>query len=152
MSNELYVAKKMRIGWILLALGAVLFLAGLIMQFWFTLPFNTRIVAGLGIFCAGLGLSYLLRYRGAGKDRQAITRQVNEERDERNRLIRAEAGNRAFLVSMVMTYTALMWASFASNGSLPEFSPDGLWWYLAAAFVIPFGVYTASIVIGQNKS
>jgi hypothetical protein len=75
-----------------------------------------------------------------------------EERDERSLMIRNQAGNRAYWVSAALVYLGLMWASFAANGDLPELSNDLLWYYLAAGFVIPFGVYAVSIVIDQRNT
>ena len=49
-----------------------------------------------------------------------------------------------------MTYIALMWLSFASRGGLPAPTSDGLWYYLAAAVVVPFLVYLTSIIYDQN--
>jgi len=51
-----------------------------------------------------------------------------------------------------MTYIALMWLSLASSGSLPVPTLDGLWFYLAAAVVVPAVVFIAGILIGQNRS
>jgi hypothetical protein len=39
-----------------------------------------------------------------------------------------------------------MWASISSNGQLPALSADGLWYALAAAFVVPLVVYLVSII------
>lgn len=151
-NQQIYLKNRERIGWGLLILGVVLFAAGLVLQTRFVLPFNARIISALGIFFAGLGLGQVLRYWSVQRNHQAAARLVNEERDERNRQIRAQAGYRAFWLSLVMTYTGLMWISFASNGSLPVVTPDGQWFYLAAAFVLPFSVYIGSIVIDQVKS
>lgn len=150
--HQNYIKNRMRIGWALLALGVLLFAAGLVLQYLFTAAFNARIVSGLGIFFAGLGFSQIIRYRIGAGNRQAVDRLVNEERDERNRLIRARAGNRAFWVALVMIYIALMWLSFASNGDLPNATADVMWYYLAAAFVIPFGVYIIDIIVEQRNS
>lgn len=149
--HQNYIKNRMRIGWAFLFLGVLLFAGGLFVQNFFSAAFNARIVSGLGIFFAGLGFSQLLRYRIGEANRQAVDRLVNEERDERNRQIRAQAGNRAFWVALVMIYFALMWLSFASNGDLPSATEDGMWYYMAAAFVIPFGVYIGSILVEQRK-
>ena len=45
-----------------------------------------------------------------------------------------------------------MWVSFAANGSLPELSPDALWFALAAVVILPFGVYAASLAYDQGRS
>jgi hypothetical protein len=74
-----------------------------------------------------------------------------EEHDERTVLIRARAGNRAYWVSTALVYLGLMWASFASSGSLPVLGGDALWNFLAAAVLIPFAVYVASMMVDQRK-
>lgn len=150
-NQQEYLQNRVRMGWGLLALGVVLLVAGLALQHLFVVPFNARVISGLGIFFSAVGLGQMLRYRAVQGNRQAAARLVNEERDERTRLIRARAGNRAFWVSLAMTYLALMWLSFAGNGSLPSPTPDALWFYLAAAVVVPFVVYTVSIVRDQTN-
>jgi ABC-type uncharacterized transport system permease subunit len=142
----------MMVAWSLLVLGILVFTAGLVLQFLLIVsPFDPKILSGLGIFLAGLGISQVLRYRIWGGNSQAVNRLVNEELDERNRLIRAQAGNRAFWVSMVMTYSVLLWISFSTNEKLPVITPDGMWWLMAVAFLVPFGVYIIGIVIDQNR-
>ncbi len=152
MTNHQYIQNRMRMSWGLLALGVLLFAAGLALQFLFEVPFNARIISGLGIFFTGLGLAVMLRYRAVSGNSQAAARLINEERDERNRQMRTQAGNRAFWVSLVMSYIALMWLSFASSGSLPYPSSDSLWFYLAAAVVVPFLVYLTSTIYDQKNS
>ena len=151
-NQQIYLQNRVRIGWGLLILGVTLFAAGLILQFLFAVAFNARIVSGLGILFAGLGLAQIIRYRSVQSNPQAVSRLVNEERDERNLQIQTRAGYRAFWVSIIMTYIVLMWLSFAINGSLPIPTLDGLWFYLAAAVVVPFSVYIGSIVYDQNIS
>jgi hypothetical protein len=51
-----------------------------------------------------------------------------------------------------MAYAVLMWVSFTVRGSLPELSPDALWFFLAAVVVVPFGVYAASLIYDQGHS
>lgn len=153
MSNQqAYIQNRVRLGWGLVIAGGVLFAAGLVLQMLFSVPFNARIVSGLGIFLAGVGAAQIMRYRAARADQLAAARLVNEERDERTRLIRAQAGMRAFWVSLGLTYIALMWLSLASSGSLPLPTLDELWYFLAAAVVVPVVVFIAGIAIGQNRS
>lgn len=42
--------------------------------------------------------------------------------------------------------------SFAANGNLPALRGDVLWCFLAAAVLMPFGVYVGSILIDQRNS
>lgn len=151
-NQQQYLAQRIRVGWGILAAGLVIIMVGAALQMFFTLPFNTRIVSGLGIFIAGVGIAQIVRYRAVLGSQQVAARVVNEERDERGRIIRARSGNRAFWVSLAMTYFLLMWLSFASSGSLPEPSTDAIWFYLAAAVIVPFAAYIASIVYEQKNS
>lgn len=147
-----WVNRKLRTMWWFLAAGGVLFLAGVLAQWlWSGLPYNFRILSGLGIVLLGLGIGQLVIYRRVVNDQDAARRLNIEERDERSLLIRARAGHRAFWVAMAFTYSGLMWASFAENGDLPALSGDTLWFFLAAAAVIPFGVYILGLVI-ENRN
>ena len=153
MSNySQWVQQKLRLGWAFLAAGVIVAAAGAWIGSEFAyLPYNFRIITGLGILLAGVGFSFLVRYWHARKNGAEARRVSAAERDERMLLIRARAGNRAFWVSLGLTYTGLMWASFAANGSLPELSGDTLWFFLAGAVLVPFIVYIASIVYDQNR-
>jgi len=154
MNNRLkWINRQWQLGWALLAVGLVFAVVGLILPLLAgSLPFNHRIITGLGILLLGIGVSILVRYGAARRDPQAALRLVSEQRDERMQLLRARAGNRAYWVSAVMAYAVLMWVSFASNGSLPELSTDTLWFFLAAVVVVPGVVYAASLAIDQGRS
>jgi len=135
-----------------LAAGVFVSLVGVFFELQYAyLPYNFRIITGLGILLIGIGIGYLVRYRAALKDEQSARRLTVEERDERTVLIRARAGNRAYWISSALFYIGLMWASFASNGSLPALSGNALWFYLAAGVLIPFGVYITSILVDQRN-
>ena len=148
-----WIQRKRKIGLVFLICGVALSFLGLALQFWLgTAPFNTRIVTGLGIWLIGIGIAYLIRYWSLSQATPEAKRMINEERDERNRTLRARAGNRAFWISLALAYAGLMWVSFSSNGSLPALSQDALWYYLAGLVIVPFGVYAASLVIEQKRS
>jgi ABC-type uncharacterized transport system permease subunit len=147
-----WILNKVRLGWGILTVGACVAVTGLIMQFRFAdLPYNMRIITGLGIMLIGIGVGVLLRYRSALKNERSASRLNVEERDERTVQIRARAGNRAFWVAIGCTYAGLMWSSFAANGSLPEPGGDALWNFLAAAVLIPFSVYIVSILLDERN-
>lgn len=153
MSNtSKWIEQKLRLGWLTLACGLVVGLIGLALERMFIdLSFNTRIVTGVGIFLIGLGLANLVRYGASRSDAQAARRLAIEERDERTQLLRARAGQRAYYLSAALTYALLMWSSFAGGGELPDLSGDVLWFALAALFLLPVGLYIASIVIDQKN-
>lgn len=100
-----WVEARVRRALILLGAGAVLFLAGGALQRWAPgLPFDARIVSGLGILLLGVGLAQYITYHGARGDPKAASRKMIDERDERNVLLRARAGHRAFWVSLGLGY------------------------------------------------
>ena len=148
-----WIAVRVQLGWALLFAGVVFGVGGVALG-WMNSgsPYNYRIITGVGIMLAGVGVGYLLRYRAALRDDHVASRVRAEERDERTVLIRTRAGNRAFWVSNAFVYVALMWSSFASNGGLPPLDGDTLWNYLAAGVVIPFGVYVVSMLADERTS
>ncbi len=145
--NQKWIGQKVKFGWLLLGLGVVAFVAGLLLSFISGNPnFWFRFISAAGILMIALGIAQLIKYRAASRDRIAAQRVVNQERDERMINIRTRAGNRAFWLSILMTYAALMWLSFAGNGSLPAVSMDAMWYYLSAAVVVPLILYVGSVV------
>jgi hypothetical protein len=151
-THKKWIASRVRLGWALLILGILTIIAGIIFELNLThLPYNFRLVTGLGILFAGGGIGYLVRYIAALKDAQSARRLAIEEQDERSVLIRTRAGNRAFWVSAALVYLGLLWASFASSGSLPALAGDVLWFFLAACVLVPFAVYIAGILLDQRS-
>lgn len=151
-NHNQWITRQVRLGRILLALGALLAIAGIILpRLAGELGFNTRVITGLGILLLGIGTSYLVRYGAALRDPKTA-RQMTAERDERMQFIRAKAGNRAFWVETALAYALLMWVSQASNGSLPALNDDALWFALAAVVIVPFAVYAGSLAYDQSHS
>ena len=147
-----WIKARIRTGWVFLAAGFLIAVAGIFAELQFTnMPYNYRIVTGVGILLSGIGIGYLVRYRAALKDQGSARRLTVEERDERTVLIRTRAGNRAYWVSSAFIYIGLMWASFAANRSLPDLTGNILWLFLAAGVLVPFGVYVTSILIDQRN-
>jgi uncharacterized membrane protein YfcA len=148
MNNQFsWIERKLRLGWILIVAGAILAFAGILLR-WLVeeLPFNERIITALGILLLALGIAQLVKYRVASRDREAARRLTANERDERMMMIRSRAGHRGFWVSIGLTYTVLMWLSFADSGSLPPLSPDMLWFVMAGVVLVPMAVYIGSII------
>lgn len=151
-NSQKWMTRQLRTGWLLLAAGLVLVVVGLLLPRLLVNPgFNTRIITGLGILLTGVGAAYLSRYGIGRRNPEMAGRMAVEARDERVRANRSRAAGRAYWVSAALTYAGLMWVSFAANGSLPELSSDNLWFFLAAAFLIPFGVYIASMVHSEQN-
>lgn len=147
-----WIRKQYRTGWAFLITGGLVAIAGALLPVWISATtFNTRIVTGVGIFLIGVGLSYLIRYRAARREPLTGARMANEANDERSRMLRARAGNRAYWVSTALAYGGLMWVSFAANGSLPHLSEDALWYFLAAVVIIPFGVYAIGLTREEER-
>ena len=146
------ISNKVRLGWLLLALGALVVTIGIFTELQFAgSAYNYRLVTGLGIVLVGAGIGYLVRYRLALKNDQAARRLAIEEQDERTVLINSRAGQRAYWFSAALAYAGLLWVSFASHGSLPALSGDALWYFLAACVLAPFGVYVISLLVDQRK-
>jgi hypothetical protein len=151
-NQKKWIMIRIRIGWLFLVAGVLVGFVGVIAELQLGHLFKDfRIVTGLGILLVGIGAGYLVRYGSALKDEKSALRLTVEERDERSVLIRARAGNRAFWVSTVLINIGLMWSSFASNDRLPPLTGDTLWFYLAAAVLLPFGVYITSILVDERN-
>ncbi len=148
-----WIATRVTLGWVFLVAGVIVAFVGILSEVRFSyVPFDFRLITGLGILLAGIGVGFLIRYRSALKDEQSARRLTAEERDERTVMIRNRAGNRAYIVSTALVYSGLMWTSFAANDSLPALAGDVLWFFLAICVVIPFGVYVGSILNDQQKN
>jgi hypothetical protein len=147
------INRRIQLGWALLAAGLVVGISGILLRMMVgDLPFNARIITGIGILLIGLGISNIVRYRAALQDKQAARRMISEGRDERIQAIRARAGNRAYWISAALAYTGLMWLSFSENGSLPPLSTDTLWYILSVIVVLPFVVYAGSLIYDQANN
>jgi hypothetical protein len=148
-----WLTTRVRLGWGFLAAGILVMILGLFAEQQYSyLPYNFRIITGLGILFVGIGVGYLVRYGVAmNKDQLTSRRLAAEETDERSLMIRNRAGNRAYWVSTAMVYGGLLWTSFAANGSLPALNGNVLWYFLVACVMIPFGVYAASILSDQRN-
>lgn len=148
-----WIAARVRLGWAALAAGVLVAAIGILLSLKFSnLPYNYRIITGLGILLIAVGVGTVVRYAAALKDERAALRVTVEEKDERTVMIRARAGSRAYWVSAALVYIGLLWSSFAANGALPELGGDTLWYFLAAGVIIPFGVYVASIVRDEQRT
>jgi hypothetical protein len=151
-NQKKWIINRIRIGRLFLAAGVLTGCVGVIAELQFSHLFKDfRIVTGLGILLAGIGVGYLVRYGSALKDKKSAMRLTVEEWDERSVFIRARAGNRAFWVSTVIINIGLMWSSFASNDRLPHLTGDTLWFFLAAAVLLPFGVYITSTLVDERN-
>jgi hypothetical protein len=154
MHDELaWIRGRVRLGWAVLAGGAAVLIVATVVSVADLVPgWDFRIVGALGILGLGLGLGLVIRYRPALRDTAAARRVIVEERDERTVQIRTRAGNRAWIVSAVFVWVGLMWVSLAGSGGVPALDGDVLWWFLAAALVVPFLVYTGSLTLDERHS
>jgi hypothetical protein len=148
-----WIRGRVMTGRVLVAVGVAIFAASLVLraldafQGW-----NVGIAGGLGILAIGVGVGLIVQYRSALNDDAAAHRIIVAERDERVVGIRTRAGNRAWVVSAVITWLGLMWASFAASGNLPDLTGDVLWWFLVVGLAVPFVVYAGSITVEQYRS
>ena len=146
-----WLHRKIRTGWVLLVIGLLIAVVGMLLTILVgNLPFNERIVTGLGIVLIGLGIGRLVPYNLAKKDQQSARRIIAEAQDERTQLLQAKAGNRAYKFSAILGILGLMWVSFVLNGSLPQLSDEMLWYFLAALVILPFSVYIGSMIYDEQ--
>jgi len=151
-SSTAWADRQRRTGWTLAVTGGAACAAGLTLQaLSATLPFDPRVITGLGILLLGLAGAALMRGGVGARSSEAKRRLGVEELDERNVAIRRLAGSRAYRVSAALTYALLMWVSISANGQLPPLSPDGFWYALAAAFLLPMLVYLGSVIQAQRS-
>jgi hypothetical protein len=133
--------------WLVLIAGVVLLLGGAIAEVVLAgAAYSPRPITGVGIMLTAIGAVQVLRYSRASRSESAAARVSAEERDERTVQIKRAAGNRAYLASAALVYAGLMWVSLASNGLVPAMGDEVLWWFLAAAVVVPGAIYVVSMV------
>ncbi|MFN8631004.1 MAG: hypothetical protein U0838_12020 [Chloroflexota bacterium] len=148
-----WIKGRVLTGWALVATGGAILAISLILRAANAFPgVNMGVIGGLGILALGFGIGLVAQYRRALHDEAAARRVIVAERDERTVGIKTRAGNRAWVVSAVITWLGLMWASLAANGNLPRLDGDVLWWFLVAALGIPFFVYAGSITYEERTS
>ncbi len=147
--------EKSKLFWGLALIGAGLMMvaAGLLLpRLVDTLSFNPRLIPAAGVVLIGVGFVQMSQYATIRLDPQAARQMLIQGSDERFRLIRARAGNRAFWVSIVMTYIVLLWVSLATSGNIPALSEDALTFLLVAAVITPMIVYIVGFIYEQlNK-
>jgi len=146
-----WLGRERRAGRLLAVAGALVCVAGVMLEaFGKNLPFDARLVTALGILLAGMAIGRLVRSGLLARDPAAAQRVRVQEGDERSLALRHRAGTRAYYTSAAITYALLMWTSFAHNGQLPALSADALWYALAAAVIVPWGAYIASLIYDQS--
>lgn len=151
--HEIWIMKKLNTARLFLIAGLLVILGGFALEVSKrVLGFDPRLATGMGILLLGVGVSNWLRYFSSKKDPQSAKRAFSAESDERMTAIKAQAGNRGFWTSIALAYALLMWESISSNGSLPALSEDARWYWLAAAVVLPMGIYIANIMISDTRN
>lgn len=153
MSKQMSLVKsKLVLGLALLAAGLILVVAGLLLLRLVqvdTLGFNPRLIPAAGVVLLGVGMAFLAQYATTRLDPQAARQMLIDARDERSRLIRARAGNRAFWVSVPMTYIVLLWVSLSISGNIPALSDDALTFLLVLNVIAPVIVYAVGFFYEQ---
>jgi len=152
MSNELkWLHRQLRFGSAFLIAGLVVIPFGISLERRMEpLPFNARIVTAFGILLVGIAIAFLWRYFHGRRNPQAAARLANEAFDERYRMIRARAGNRAYWISLALAYLGLSYVSHMQGRMAPVLTVDALWYYLAALVVFPFAIYIATLVYDER--
>lgn len=147
-----WLKQKKSLGRILLVIGLLIALIGILLpKIVANLPFNNRIIIGVGILIVGFSIAPFVQYMTLKSDRESARKFVAEERDERTQMLRARAGSRAYVCSAALTAGGLIWVSLAFNDSLPQVSADALWYYLATLLILPLLVFIVSLAFDQNN-
>lgn len=142
--------KKLRLAWVLVIAGVLLFVTGEILRA--SLPamlFNFKLFSAVGILAFGFGVGNVVRGLTVRNDPQAARRLQIAESDERTRAIQQRAGNAAFLVSFVLNSLVLLVYSGITVVGRPDF--DLLWWVLAALVLVPSIYYVVILVRLEQK-
>ena len=135
------LGRRIRQGWVLLGLGALLLAGGIALSALLPGgPSNFKWVEGFGVLFLGWGSIHQARYLLAARDPASASRAINAELDERNIAIDRQAGKVAFVVTVTAAAAALIVHSAMTRGA----PYDALWWLLAAAVVVPSAVYVVA--------
>lgn len=108
---------------------------------------NFKWVGGFGILLIGWGGTFLARYLLATRSPETARRAIIDDTDERNRAIRHQAGNLAFLVTFLTSSVALIIYSAMTRGQ----PADALWLYMAAVVIVPSIIYVIALVFLHEK-
>lgn len=152
-----WIRRRFYRGLTLLAAGAVAGFAGVLIEtLGVALPVPPRLLTGLGVLLAGIGLGTVIRYGSALLNKNPYRAQTPGSGDEtvhvlNVHIIRARAGSRAYVASAGMIAVGLMWESFAATGSLPHLSGDLLWNALACGLLVPLAVYVLSVSADRRR-
>jgi len=109
-----------------------------------SLPFDARSVTAFGILLLGVAIAFLTPYFQWRRNPEAATRLANQAQDERYRMIRARAGNRAYWASLVIACLGLTYISTMLGNMVPVLSTNTLWYYMTALVALPYLVYATS--------
>jgi hypothetical protein len=140
---------RLNAGVLALVGGILLFAVGLVLRLTFpgTIA-DTRLIEGLGIFLAGLGIIPLIRAASARRDPAAARRTMLNENDERALELRHRAGYIAFLFSSAVCAVFLIVYS-ALTRDIPGFDP--IWAGLVFITVSPMIVYAVTTIWLERK-
>lgn len=126
-------------GWIMLTGGVILFAAGVLLRS--LIPgtiADSRLLEGIGIFAASVGMIPVVQDLIARRDPVAARRNRLAESDERAIALRNQAAYPAFIVSIVLTSLVLIAYSAMTRG---QSGFDFLWVALAGLVIIPIVVF-----------
>jgi hypothetical protein len=104
-------------------------------------------IISLGFFCSAIGLVNLVRYWSLSRNPTRARQAEFSEKDERNLMIRNQAGYSAYIISIIISFGALLIYSNLSQ-STPGF--DFLWFYLAFAALAPSVFYIVYLIWLQS--
>ena len=149
MNNTNAVLKrKISQGWAVLGAGLLLLALSFALPALLSADASSyKWVGGFGILLIGWGGTFLARYLLAARSPQTARRTIVDELDERNRAIRHQAGNLAFMVTFLTSSVALIIYSAMTRGQ----PADALWFFMAALVIVPSIVYVIALVVLNEK-
>jgi hypothetical protein len=141
-------SKKVKFGLLFLIAGLILVITGITLACLQAVNHPIpKWITSLGFFCSTIGLINLVRYWSLTRNPTRARQAEFAEKDERNLMIRNQAGYSAYIISIIISFGALLIYSNLSQ-STPGF--DFLWFYLAFAALAPTIFYIAYLIWLQN--
>ncbi len=147
--NETRIQQRISTSAWLFAVGVVMIFLGILISTLFSaVQLNPKIVITIGLLITGWGAGNLFKYRLMRQNPQETQQMLIHERDERTQMIRAQAGNTAFVFMIEVMCLALLIYSITRPENT-QFDP--LWVFLAAMIILPMAIYVYQLIHLDRK-
>lgn len=147
-STNAVLKRKISQGWAMLGAGLLLLALSYALPALLSADAGSyKWVGGFGILLIGWGGTSLARYLLAARSPETARRAIVNDLDERNRAIRHQAGNLAFLVTFLTSSAALIIYSAITRGQ----PADALWLYMAGVVIVPSIVYVIALAVLHER-